>query len=394
MKKIITAINNPKLNEELKKEKNFEVIGKDIQYTEAIIELLEKNSMVDLIIISEEVPGEIKIENLIKKIRKINDKIKIIYILEKENSELEKILIRNKIKDIYYNNKINLKELINIINKKEINMEEEIIKLRKIIDEKNQLNNKRKIKNKKNILTDKKIINKTITISGNNKSGKSTIAFIMAQILANENYKVLLVDGDLEKQDLSVIIKSTQKENIISKKLINFNKKKEENQLLKLNKNLYFLSGIKNSEKEEIKIYHKIINFLKQEKEEYNFIIIDLSKNNLKKINKNIVEKSDINFVLMEANLLGLREVKSLIKVYKEQWKIPIKNLVVIMNKKNFLSMNKELIFKIFPPKIKIYEIKENKNFSFLINNLNTKIFLLKNKKIKKQFDKIIKIIK
>ena len=40
MKKIITAINNPKLNEQLKKENKFEIIGKDIQYKEAIIEIL------------------------------------------------------------------------------------------------------------------------------------------------------------------------------------------------------------------------------------------------------------------------------------------------------------------------------------------------------------------
>ena len=57
MKKILTAINNPKLNEELKKEKNFEVIGKDIQYREAILEILEKNKKINLLIISEKIPG-------------------------------------------------------------------------------------------------------------------------------------------------------------------------------------------------------------------------------------------------------------------------------------------------------------------------------------------------
>ena len=117
MKKIVTGINNPKLNEELKKENNFEVIGKDIQYKEAILEVLEKNKEIDILIISEKIPGEINLEILIKKIKLINEKIKIIFILEKENSELEKILIKNKIIDIYYNNEINLNDLIKIINK-------------------------------------------------------------------------------------------------------------------------------------------------------------------------------------------------------------------------------------------------------------------------------------
>ena len=135
MKKILTAINNPKLNEELKKESNFQILGKDIQYKEAILEVLEKNNKIDLIILSDKIPGEIKLENLIEKIKLENDKIKIIFILEKENNKIEKILIKNNIIDIYYNDKINLKELIKIINKQEINMEEEIIKLKKIIKE-------------------------------------------------------------------------------------------------------------------------------------------------------------------------------------------------------------------------------------------------------------------
>ena len=39
MKKIITALAEPQLNNELKKEKDFIVIGKDIQYQEGVIEI-------------------------------------------------------------------------------------------------------------------------------------------------------------------------------------------------------------------------------------------------------------------------------------------------------------------------------------------------------------------
>lgn len=235
MKKILTAINNPKLNEELKKESNFQIIGKDIQYKEAILEVLEKNNKIDLIILSDKIPGEIKLENLIEKIKLENDKIKIIFILEKENNKIEKILIKNNIIDIYYNDKINLKELIKIINKQEINMEEEIIKLKKIIEEKNKNENKIKSKKffhlKKSLKKTKDKIKKTIkiilkkekisyknsnmstkiiTFSGNNKSGKSTLSLIISQYLSTKNKKVLLIDGDLEKQDLSFILKKNK----------------------------------------------------------------------------------------------------------------------------------------------------------------------------------------
>ena len=69
MKKIITALAEPQLNNELKKEKDFIVIGKDIQYQEGVIEILETEKEVDFLIISEALPGNEKIENLIEKIK-------------------------------------------------------------------------------------------------------------------------------------------------------------------------------------------------------------------------------------------------------------------------------------------------------------------------------------
>lgn len=423
MKKIITAINNPKLNEELRKEKNFEIIGKDILYKEAILELLEKDYNINLIIINEKIPGQISLETLIKKIKLINEKIKIIFILEKENDNLEKILLKNNIIDIYYNYKINLKELIKIINKKEINMEEEIIQLKKIIQEKNinynniknnKDNNKiKKLKSKKtNDIKNKE--SKIITISGNYKSGKSTLALIITKYLVEKNNKVLLIDGDLEKRDLSTILKKekykTNKKNKykkIIKKVKNdigtklYNKKNKIYYYLikskinlfkiKINKNLYFFNYLndllKNKKEDNKKI---IFILLKIVKENYNFIIIDLSKNNLKMINKNILEKSDINFLIMEPNLLGIKEIKNLIKIYLDKWKIEVKKIYIIANKKNNNSINKNLISKTIVIKNEICEIKENKYYYILTNNFLKKIFLLKNKNIKKEINNII----
>ena len=314
MKKIITAINNPKLNEELKKEKNFEIIGKDIQYKEAILEILESNHFIDLIIVSEKIPGQINLEKLIEKIKLINNEIKIIFILEKENEELEKILIKNKILDIYYNNKINLKELIKIINKKEINMEEEIIKLKKIIQEGNKKKGnkintnivekiKKNLKNKKNKKENNRV-SKIITFSGNYKSGKTTLSLVIGQYLAEQNYKVLLIDGDIEKQDLSIILNKKQKR----KKFIKISKRNKKIKLEKykykklnnrkniiyyykiknklkmdtkrINKNLYFFNGLKYliKNKKTKKVVSKFFEIIKFN---YNFIILDLSKNNL-----------------------------------------------------------------------------------------------------------------
>ena len=83
--KIITAMNNPELNEELKKEKNIEIICKDIFYKEGILEILENEINIDYIFINYELPGEIKLNNLIEKIIEKNEKIKIIILIKKES---------------------------------------------------------------------------------------------------------------------------------------------------------------------------------------------------------------------------------------------------------------------------------------------------------------------
>ena len=128
MKNIITAINNPELNEEIKKEKKFKIVNKDIIYKEGIIEVLEEKKEINLIIINYDLPGKIEIEELIKKIKKINEKLEIIFILEKEDIEKEKKLKKLNIEKIYYNNKINKKILIKIIKEENNNEKEKLEK--------------------------------------------------------------------------------------------------------------------------------------------------------------------------------------------------------------------------------------------------------------------------
>ena len=103
MKKIITALANPMLNNELKKQKDFIIIGNDIQYQDGVKEVLEKEKNIDFLILSEILPGENKIEKLIEYIKKVNPNINIIIILENKKEELEKYLYSKNIYYILYN---------------------------------------------------------------------------------------------------------------------------------------------------------------------------------------------------------------------------------------------------------------------------------------------------
>ena len=104
MSKILTAIDNEKILKKIRKNK---ITNKEnILYKEALIDIIEKNKKIDIIIISEKIPGEINIIKLIKKIKKINNKIKIIIILSNKKSE-EKLKKIN-IEDIYFENIISI----------------------------------------------------------------------------------------------------------------------------------------------------------------------------------------------------------------------------------------------------------------------------------------------
>ena len=54
--KIITAIENKKINEKLKNINNIKILNTDIQYKEGILEYLEKNSDIDLILLKLNLP--------------------------------------------------------------------------------------------------------------------------------------------------------------------------------------------------------------------------------------------------------------------------------------------------------------------------------------------------
>ena len=70
MKKTITAIGNESIHNEYKRSGEYEVIGKDIQYQEGILEVFEEPNEIDLLIMSDFLPGYFSMRELIKKIKR------------------------------------------------------------------------------------------------------------------------------------------------------------------------------------------------------------------------------------------------------------------------------------------------------------------------------------
>ena len=113
---IITALGNETMANKIRDQCQDIIFNSDIQYQEAVIDVLEKNSKIDLLILSSIIPGELNIYEFINLIKYKNPNLEIIIILEKENNKLINFLVTKGINKIYYNNKNNINEIIQKIN--------------------------------------------------------------------------------------------------------------------------------------------------------------------------------------------------------------------------------------------------------------------------------------
>ena len=369
MKKIITAINNPKINEEINKNPNIETISKDVQYREAILELLEQFKNTDIIILYEKILGKITIEELIIKIQKINPKIKIIIFLEKKDNNKIKMLLKRNVKNIYFKKDLKYKKIINIINN---NLLENKIKNNKIKNNKKLINEKIKNKINNNKLNNKKINNKIInnklinkinnyklinnnknkiiTIIGKNNLEKNKIIIFLIEYLKNK--KILFINFEKNDQKIKNDFKFFR---------INFNKN------IKFIYNPYlFLEKIQ-TEKPE-KIFEKI-------KQKFDFIIIKDSYIFDKEIKHNIIENTDTFVWTVSLKDLGIKEISQM-KRFSQKYLQNIKSSLHIIAKNIFLKdINPSLLKKTLSEKKNIYLS------SFEYEYINYKKNLKKNKR-------------
>ena len=379
MIKIITAMNNPKINDELKNEKNIELICKDIFYKEGILEILENEININYIIINSELPGEIKLNNLIEKIIEKNEKIKIIILIKKENKN-NFYKIKNDKKDIKNNNieiikDIKNKNIIRIFYNNEIKIEQ----LKKYNQIKNNNENKKEINNKK-------LKSKTIIFLGERQVGKSIIILGITKSLEKNNKKILLIELNKKESDLLFMLSKNENNRENTNLKIKEQKIKK---YKKTNKNYFYKKNIKIIQNLIVNInkntgiisYKKIINLniIKklEKKYDYIFIEIDSEKNNFK--NKKLIKNIDKKILIIRSNILGIKNAKKIID------KNEINRYKIIINNYNNYSIDKNIIKNIFKGNKIISKIKYNQEYDEIINN-NFKISKENKKKLIKEF--------
>lgn len=403
--KILTALQDPKTNEILKEKTKHNIIETDIQYQEGILETLEKNNKIDLIIISQLLPGNIGFKDLINKIKIINNNIEIIAILENKNNELKDFLKQKNINSIFYNNEITIDELINVIeekdkNKKEMEINKEIKLLKEIILENNKkieenkkekkinkilnvlkeekikiiknsrINNIKKLKNKIN-----KTQNKIISVVGIPGVGKSIFISLFSKNIKHK--KILIIDFDIYNKSLDLIF--------------GYNTKvQQEKAIIKINNNIDLLSKIEIFFKESYIEKNKIKNILDSFSKKYDLIIIDNTSEYSCEHTKEILKNSDSIIFLSDANLIELNKTKKLLEKYINKWKIEKEKFNVVFNKININSINNKILNNLFSDFNILGKINFSNKYNLIINN-NLKML---NKNINKEYINIIKKMK
>ena len=319
MNEIITAIAEENILKKIMKNKTIN--NKNILYKEAILEILKKNKNIDIIIISEKIPGDIDFIKLIKQIQKMIPKIEIMVILS--NKKREEELIKLKIENIYYNHIISIYKLTKEIKEKnKFILPTEENKKTKII---NIIKNKVK-KNKK-----LQIENNVICIYGKDKIDRKIIELIIIKKLIKTNKKIIILNLKINNKKANRKFKKIIKRKTINNKYyLKVNYKIKEKSINKKIKQIININKILNKKNNLIKI--KILKeIIKKYKLNNYYIIINVNYNNKKIIiNKINTKNKYINLIILENNIKNFLELNK--NINKNL------NLIIINYNQNNLS--------------------------------------------------------
>lgn len=385
IKRILTAIGNSYLNNELKKTNEFAVIGSDILYKEGIIETLEIDKNIDYIIFNESLPGEIDLEELIDNIRNINDVIKIYAFLETENEEKIKLLNSLNIDKIFFNDE-KRNNYINIIKYIE-NFEKYNYEINKEIDEIKKQQNNYLINNKYIRTNNKEKNNNKIIINKICKLKYIIVLFIETKV--KEKIDKFLVKNSIINKIKNVIIIKNNK--FIINKLKNNKLIKKINFIKNINISKKLLMVINNEKENNSNTNGKVISVLGNSgagKSCFSIILANLLKEKNKKIL--ILDFDFLNNSLH--TMLGVKKypdkIKNILlnKNEKNIEKIEINNLKIKINKKLDLISGINLIFEsgknIEKKKIKIIINKLINMYDYIIIDTSSECFFEYTKEI------------
>ncbi len=381
MKKIITAIGNQNLNQGLRKESTFEVVTQDISYKEGILEFLEQSDA-DFLILNELLPGEIELKELVEKLRTHYQNIQIILFLEKKNQEFENYLYAKGIYSIFYDNQVEIEEIIQLVKQEEQSenrkLKKELEDLKQWVMEKDKASKKKqKDKSLSMVKTEESMKGEIFCISGTSGVGKSIFSINLAKSFMKTKGKILIIDFDVLNNSLHTILGIRKYPEKVANKIKNNNllEPLQVNELImKINSQIDLIAGISLLFDGQYQISKvKIKTLLSQLQNLYDVIIIDTSSECFLNYTKELMKYSNTNIFLVEANLVEVKKAKKLLNIYINQWEMPQNQIHIVFNKYNENAIDNSILKNIFSGFHILGNLSSSSKYNWLIDKNDKK---------------------
>ncbi len=366
MKKVLTAMGNATLNNELKRYLEYELNENDLFYQDAVLDKLAEEKY-DVLVVSALLQGQFEFPDFIDKIKAIDKVVRIIIVTDEISSDLRRKINEEKIVDVFLDSEVEIKDIIDAINREEpirkrcAAVKEEGTKYIATDNVELKSNDINELIHFKGITQKQEII----VLSGISGAGKSTLACNLSKVLASKtSARVLLIDLDTLNGNLDEIleinrvpqnIKIAMDDNkrcglnyaveLISKNRFDANVFEElvinigNVDVLTGNTSLHYCQNVLNENH-----YNTILECAK---EKYDFVIIDTSSNIFLDSTKWALKRASRILFTIENNYISVKKATQFLNVMVDVWGVWKEKIEIVVNKESSKGIECEVIKKI-----------------------------------------------
>ena len=395
MKKVLTAMGNATLNNELKRYLEYELNENDLFYQDAVLDKLAEEKY-DVLVVSALLQGQFEFPDFIDKIKAIDKLVRIIIVTDEISSDLRRKINEEKIVDVFLDSEVEIKDIIDAINREEpirkrcAAVKEEGTKYIATDNVELKSNDINELIHFKGITQKQEII----VLSGISGAGKSTLACNLSKVLASKtSARVLLIDLDTLNGNLDEIleinrvpqnIKIAMDDNkrcglnyaveLISKNRFDANVFEElvinigNVDVLTGNTSLHYCQNVLNENH-----YNTILECAK---EKYDFVIIDTSSNIFLDSTKWALKRASRILFTIENNYISVKKATQFLNVMVDVWGVWKEKIEIVVNKESSKGIECEVIKKILGDyeivgKIKYGEENIELSYSKILQTIN-----------------------
>lgn len=380
MKKILVAMDNEDILNDVKSIDLYEVYDKDISYKEGVLEYLSKNQ-VDYILTKDTLEGEMTKEIFIKQIKLVAPKTKIIIFVQSLDDIYKSFLFANEVFNIVEQKQITRKLLEEIIEDKNSKV---IYKITETEGEKSCKENGSKGSyferddQGKNV---KLVTKQTLAVFGTSGAGKSYVSNVISNIIGkNLGLETLMLDLDIQNgsadiynnlkggiNGLSEIINEIDNNSFTSQ---TFNKhvNKENNK-----NNVSYVTNNSSLFECQSKLANKYYErILTKAKSNFDVVVIDTPNSIFLDVTHFSLTNADTIIFVINPNYISIRQSLKYLDLMINVWNIQKEKIFLVVNRVKKASLGKKQIESLMPDiKIKL-QIQENQNIESILNELSS----------------------